>query len=401
MRETVREEIARHIRRLRLFNTHDHHGYDSWHRNLTLVRVLRSSHACWSRIHPDVMYRERRTFLEKIQHNTEYLWTHRALQDLYELDEPISAANWDDVSDRITAAHEDPERHLTVLRERCRFDGVVLDSFQLPGSDQGHPDLFKPTYRIDMFLAGYHPELADHDGHNPLLLYQRSPRSFDDYLDFTSERVRLARRSGCIALKLASAYDRALRFGPPRHKEAERTYRKHPAQLEPGELAVFGDFMLHHLLNLAMELDLPVQVHMGMVALEGASPMEFTGILQQYPRLRFDLFHGGYPWTDAMAGLAHLFRNIWLDLCWLPQVSTFAAEETLNIWLDVTDSCEKILWGSDTMTAEEAFGTVLAVEHFLSRALTRRVEMDLTDVEGACELAEKILHHNPRKLLNI
>ena len=400
MTDDVRSRLVEHIRRLRVASTHDHHGYDQWHKGLNMTRLLRSSCAPWGNTDPETMHQQREDFLKRVRHNTQYVWLVRALGELYGFDE-ITAENWDAVSRALRLAHENRSWHLDILRERCRYDVSILDSFQEPGSNQGHPELFRPSYRVDMFLVSAHEELADHDGHNALVLYDEHPPNFDDYLDFVTERIRAARQAGCVAIKLASAYDRTLSFASPLRSEAARIYGLHPSMLKPGDLVTFGNCVLHHILASAGKLELPVQVHLGVMSLENANPLEFAGVLARYPGIRFDLFHGGYPWTGVLAAFGHNYRNAWLDLCWLPLISTSHAEWALNEWLDATGSCERIVWGGDAMTGEETYGAVLAIEQVLTNVLSERIRLGLTDLDGACDLAGKILHDNAKKLFGL
>ena len=399
--DEIQRALGEVIRGIEVINTHDHHGYDQWHSGLSLTRVLRSSSAPWSCEDPRTMYQERGAFLRRVRQNSQYFWLSRALQELYDHSTEVTAENWDKLSGQIRRAHEDRGWHLRLLTEQSRHQASILDSFKEPGSDQGHPDLFKPAYRVDMFLISCHEELADHDGNNALVEYDEHPGTFDGYLDLVRECVVRARERGCVALKVACAYDRPLRFDGPRKSDAARVYGRHPSELEEGDLAIFGNFVLHHVLKLADELDFPVQVHLGVVSLENANPLEFAAVLARYPGVRFDLFHGGYPWTEVVSALAHQYRNAWLNLCWLPMISTTHAEAVLNEWIDVAGSCERIVWGADAMTGEETYGALLAMEHVLRHALAERIRLGLTDLAGACDLSRKILHDNAKKLYEL
>lgn len=396
MENETKAELTRFIDGLDVVSTHEHHEADDFHAGLSLEKLLGTSYVGWCGIPTGLTAAEHTRFLEQVRYNTYFVWLEKSLQWLYDFEGPLTAENWEEISAKIAGAHRDPEWHLRILRQYCRYRADVQDTYSSPGSDRGHPDIFRPTYRINMFLFGYHESARDHNGNNPLALYGKRPRTFRDYLDFVEERIVTAQRSGCVALKSALAYDRTISFGLPAESEAASAYGKAPVELSPTQKTAFEDFVFDHVLHVAAGLGLPVQVHTGLGLIGGSNPMNFIGTIERHPEVRFDLFHGGYPWVSEVAGIAHNYSNVWLDLCWLPLISTSAAKRALAEWIDVAPSCERILWGADTWTGEESFGAVLAVRHVLATVLAERVDSGLIDLVGARDLARKILCDNAR-----
>ena len=399
---SVREKLTEAVADLEVISTHEHHQVDAFFREMSLEKILENSYVSWCGVPCGTSEAEHRRFLDQVRHNTYYVWLEKSLRELYGFEGSICAENWESISRRITETHgKNPDRHLEILRRRCRYSAAVQDSTDDPGSDRGHPDLFKPTYRINMFLYGYHPEAADHNGNNPLVKYAERPSTFAEYLEFVEGCVTRARIGGCVALKSALAYDRSVSVGEPRRSEAERAWGRHPEEVSETEKTAFGDYVFNHLMKVAWKLEMPVQVHLGLARLRDSDPVKFIPVLERHRRVSFDLFHGGYPWTSVMGGIGHQYHSAWLDVCWLPLISTNAAIRALSEWLDTSTSCERIVWGGDAWTSEESYGALLAMRAVLVEVLASRIERELTDFDGACELAGQILQDNALALFRL
>lgn len=76
----------------------------------------------------------------------------KSLQELYDFNEPLTADNWEEMSSRIEKAHEDSEYHMEILHKKCHYEKIILDTYWQPGSDNGRPEIFTPTFRLDPFL---------------------------------------------------------------------------------------------------------------------------------------------------------------------------------------------------------------------------------------------------------
>jgi mannose-6-phosphate isomerase-like protein (cupin superfamily) len=105
-------------------------------------------------------------------------------------------------------------------------------------------------------------------------------------------------------------------------------------------------------------------------------------LIHANPATRFDLFHASYPWCDDVLGLAHKYPNVWVDLCWLPLISTARAIAFLREVLELING-GRLLWGCDTWTSEESLGARYAVHHCIRQVLNGMIEEDLLDRDTA------------------
>lgn len=376
-----------------VINTHSHYQLPGGPR--TLDGLMENSYVRWLNVPLGRDVAGREAFLSRVRHNTYFLWLERALQKLHGFPEKLTAANWAEWSGAIGQDSLPDER---VFREVCRYKAVVLDAYWDPGTDHGMR-LFTPTFRINSFLYGYDSQASDHNGNNALRLYGETPEDFDGYLAFMRKIVEQKKAAGCVALKCASAYDRPLNFSPVSKDRAERAYRAKGSATK-AEITDFQDYVFFELCRIAAEFQLPFQCHTGLGLIERTNALSLREAVACNPDTRFVLFHGSYPWMDDLAAMAHYFENVYTDLCWLPILSTGAAERFLNEMLDVT-TADKLMWGCDTWTPEESYGALLAMRDVLCRVLASRIERGQCDPSDARELTCRILSDNAAELYRI
>ncbi len=397
---TTPEPLCELIRRTPIVSTHEHHRDGAFQQSLNLDRLLTASYVGWGPMPPGDTPDARRDWLSRVRHNSYFVWLEKALAAIYGI-ELIAAETWQDLSFAISTAHRDPAWHLRLLREHARYELFLEDAYWAPGSDENLGDMAVPVYRIDMWLAGFHPEAHDHDGINPRDRLGRDFPTLDDYEDCLRAEIR-ARRPAIAALKCAAAYERTLEFGPPRRDEAKAVFGRSPAEVPAGGRRLFGDFILHVALEEAAKLDLPVQVHTGLAMLAGSNPLLFEPIIDAYSDVRFVLFHGGFPWVRHVGALAHNHpANVIIDLCWLPIISTSAAVSALHEYIELLPDIGHLTWGGDCWTGEEACGAAMALRHVLGRCLAEKIADQDLRPRDAETIAHRIMHANARSIYGL
>jgi hypothetical protein len=129
-------------------------------------------------------------------------------------------------------------------------------------------------------------------------------------------------REGAVAIKTGLAYVRPLRFEKATEAEAAEDFARlfgdsnvvwERASRWP--LAKLQDHMVHFVCALAEKRALPVQVHTGLQEGNGnfichAEPSQLSNLFMEYPGVRFDVFHIGYPYQQTLSALAKNFRNV-------------------------------------------------------------------------------------------
>ncbi len=399
--ETIAAQLDEYLSTCPVTNTHCHHLRDGEFEEMSLFKLVSRSYVNWIM---DAFTEDgpaaREHFLAKHRCNSYATWLIRAVETLYPVGRPLSLETWDAYDAAIREAYRDPQHHLRLLQQRCGYRAVILDKYDDPGADNGHPELFKPTLRCDPFFSGYDAALRSHDGVSPYDTITHTPgMALAEYVAQLKNHIAYMRRErGVIALKIGMAYERPLDFINRDAGRASRAFLNPAATAE--EIRDFQDYVMYTLAGFAAEMDLPVQIHTGLGQLKGTHAMALCALIEQNPGVRFDLFHGSYPWTDDILALAHNFNRVYVDLCWLPIISTSRAIRFIKEALEVTDA-GRILWGCDTWTSEESYGALLAGRYCVSRALAEMVTEGRFDLAYAKMLGENILDRNARQLFRI
>ena len=388
------DDLLGHLDTLPVLNTHSHHRPDDFFEQANLDLLLSNGYVAWCGEPFDNTRTGREQHLNQVRNKSYFVWLERSLQRLYGLEGRLRADNWDEVSKRIAAAYQTPGHNTTLLRQACRYERVVLDTFWSPGDNNGHPDLFAPSFRVNMFHFGYSPTAQDHNGNHPLAHCDRAIDDMDEYIAFVRTTIAAKKEQGCVALKQALAYDRGLDFLPADKAQAQRAFRPNP---KPEDIKAFQDYVFWMICDIAAELDLPLQCHTGLGLLQRTNAMQMQPVIQAHPQTKFVLFHGSYPWTADVCALTHEYRNVYPDLCWLPLISPTSCERLLHELIEV-GLADRVCWGCDTWTGEESFGALLAMREVLSTVLAEKVQRGYFAREDAFATAENILLHNANKL---
>jgi predicted TIM-barrel fold metal-dependent hydrolase len=414
-----------------VINTHSHHLPEAEFAPYDLDILLRNSYVNWCGVSFDSTPESRSHFLERVRYQAYFVWLQKSLQELYAFSEPLSATNWERISTQIQQAHQEAGRQMSLLTGPCAYHKIVQDAYWDPGSDNGNPGLFTPSFRINAFHFGYGPWTTDQDGNSPYTLY---PRPFitdlDEYLDWVRQKIIEKKAQGCVALKLPIAYDRGLDFTEVPYNQAQAAFGRlvtayskvlHQPQyteqsnsgssivsnvpLQPStelppvpgvareDIKTFQDFLFFQICHNAAEINLPVQIHTGMGQGRRTNAMWLQEVIQKNPQTRFVLLHGSYPWVEDIPALVRLYPNVFADLCWLPLSSTRAGKFLLHELIENATS-DKVMWGCDTWTAEESYGALLSLRFVLSSVLAEKVSDGYITAQDANQIINNIMYRN-------
>lgn len=392
----LNDAISAKIEQTPIFSTHEHHRDTEFQTKLNLDSLLANSYVNWCSAPEGSSKAERRKWLDTIRMNSYFVWLEKSVCEIYGADE-INEENWEDISHAISKAHTDPEFHWRLLKEKAHYKGFVEDAYWDTGSVIGNPAFVKSAYRMDSWLAGYHPDSRDHDDNNARQFTDADLSTFDFYEDTAGAEIE-RRKADVVALKCASAYERTIKFDKTDRATAKKIFGKHPSVVTDEEKDAFGNYIFHHFLELARQYKLPIQLHTGLAQLGGSDPMLLEPIIASNPDLTFVLFHGGFPWIYETGALAHNYKNVVIDINWLPLISTKAAETALHTYLEILRSNHNLCWGGDTWTSEEAYGAALAFKYILGKVMSEKIDSSFYRLKDAERMVEKIMHRNAEAL---
>lgn len=391
------EELLEVCQNLKIINTHSHHMPDKMHVGIGLKDVLDNTYISWCGVPYDETARGRAEYVRLLKNNTYFYWVEKALMILCGIDSELDGNTWHDFDEAVKQRFNNDHYHLDILERH--YKKVILDAYWNPGSIEGHPEIFSPAYRINMFLFGYSREARDHNGNNPFEVcgWTDTP-SFDDYIRRIEQQILLKKNDGCVALKCAIAYDRGLDFNEIQKEQALRGYMNpYATKLD---IKNFQDYVFFEICRMAAKFSIPIQIHTGLGIMVKSNAMQLQEIISKNPKTKFVLFHGSYPWLQDVLGLMHAYNNVYADLCWLPLISTSACEDFLKQLIEV-GNLNRTMWGCDTWTSVESFGAILAIRKVLSKVFSSYVEDRFMSLETAKVYIEHILCENAKRLFRL
>jgi hypothetical protein len=218
--------------------------------------------------------------------------------------------------------------------------------------------------------------------------------------------TRKAHATGRLAaIKIGVAYHRDLCFGEASSQQAEAAFKAiHDGR--PCDPKPLHDYLLHHTIQRAGDLRLPVQIHTGYLSgtsqdFRRSDPTHLIPVLAKYRDVRFDLFHAGWPYCSAMAAIGKSFPNVWLDLCWMWALSPVEAVRVLDEWLGAVPSSKILGFGADTWTPFGMTGYAMQARHGIASTLEQRMARGDCDLATAKHIAANIMHRNACRLYGL
>lgn len=413
--------IREFIKTSAVVDVHEHHMPQiTLDRDVNLLRLFRQSYAAWtydvlpsapkatgeivSLTNAPTTWEALSPYLERSYSNAFVRNLVRGISQLYQVGEDgITRENWEAVDAAVRAHHKDVKWPGEVVK-RAGIRRIVTDSFLDPVSDLRPQlgDRYDAVLRFNAFAFGWHPESLDHNGncaHAMLARLGMDVRTFDDYCSAIRELVAGCRGRNQVALKNALAYERDVSFDEPDEELARRAW----GQLSPSaaERKAFGDFIVDLFCRLAGEMDLPVQTHLGTAILKGSHPLRMAGLIERHPRTRFLLMHLAYPWSRDLLGMAFVYRNVWLDLCWSFLLSPSHFKLAFHEAIEVLPDHSRMMIGGDCVHVEESYAAIESARNLIGDVLHEKVADGYMQWRHAERLATRVLSENASEFFSL
>jgi predicted TIM-barrel fold metal-dependent hydrolase len=175
--------------------------------------------------------------------------------------------------------------------------------------------------------------------------------------------------------------------------------------VDPQTRKVLQDYLLHKVIQQAAEHRLPVQIHTGLQAgnrnhISWTNPSHLSSLLDEYQQVRFDLFHGGYPYCGEFATLAKNLPNVYPDLCWLHIIAPGVAKRLLHELIETVPANKILGYGGDFFHVEGAYAHAQMARAVTAEVLAERVEEGYLKEDEAASLLEGILYQNGKELFS-
>ena len=290
-----------------------------------------------------------------------------------------------------------------VLRDSCHIKYVIKDGDPIPGKD----NYFRYAKRFDSWLLVKSKYLID-----SLAIKQLDPiYTLEDFTKSLRVAFEKEVKKGMIAVKVFVAYYRPLNFDKVETDAAKKVFRSlingdedHVISLKDAK--PLQDYMFHCLMDLAKEYKIPVAFHTGLQAGRGklvgnTDPTLLTNIFNEYPEIKFVLYHGSYPYGGELSALAKNYKNIYIDMNWMYSVSPTYSERYLSEWLETVPVSRLIAFGGDCMSVENTYSELKVAKRIIAKVLCSKIRDGYLSESEAKVAARMILFDNASRLYNL
>lgn len=320
------------------------------------------------------------TWWSKAQHNfanaratSFYRYLLPAFGDLYGVDfDTITPEQARKLNDKIFDNYKTDKWLREVITERANIELMVIDAYWRRLDFTTDYPFTVALCNVTSVVRGFHSSEFNDPLDNPYAFATRQQmqiNSLDDYLAVLDRVMATARKDGAICLKSTLAYLRSLRFENVPKERAAAIFGRPRKELTAQDVRNFEDFIMWRLVEL----------------------------IEANPKTKFVLFHGGFPWVGETGVIAMRFRNVWIDSVWLPTLSYTMAKRAYQEWLEAVPS-NRILWGSDTGTAEGIYGATEFTRRCLAEALAEKVIRGELREDDALRIGRQIMRENALEL---
>jgi hypothetical protein len=300
--------------------------------------------------------------------------------------------------------------YASILEEagiKCRLVNVYPD---IKKFISGEHKIY-PLDRLLIPLPGFHAvrNHANVEGFSKIV--DQSVTDLDGYLEACMKIFRGMKDAGAIGFKDQSAYSRTIRYENAPRCEAEKLFNfmmEDPRRsLGWPESRPLDDFLFHSFMNMAEELDLPVQIHTGHMAgirndIVKTNAANFTSVLELHRNVKFDLFHGNWPYLGELLYLGKNFPNVALDCCWVNIIDPLYTEQLMYNSLVTVPHSKIHGFGADYGDVPEyAAGHLKVARDVISGALARAVKRGWLDRGEVESVAADWLFNNPNEFFGL
>lgn len=327
----------------------------------------------------------------------------KGLQNAYQLDQELNQDTWRTYSSLAQEAYSEPEVWFNLILERIRIQKVILD----PYYDVEDPSIWNEkisvTFHVDDFLdyPWEHP-VEGKPASKLVEAWGYSCDSLENYLLSIDRGFENYQNKKGIATKIGVAYRRSLYFDNVTKQEATRAFDILMKEKDPQAVIVLGNYIVRHILQRSIEAKFVVQIHTGYNwgPLNQSDPVQLVNLFREFPQVKFVLFHGSYPYSDEAGLLLKAFSNVFMDICWMPMLSTRLTEEMLLKWYDLVP-LNKLMWGGDVWSVEECFGAAILFKDVVANVMNKLMTENRLPKTQAINFAQRIMYQNATELFNI
>lgn len=215
-----------------------------------------------------------------------------------------------------------------------------------------------------------------------------------------------------VALKLAVAYDRSLQFENIAFSEAESAFENILKSRLKGEgislndVGKVQDYLVHQIMELAESLDVPIQIHTGFQDRNQndprrSDPRHLIPLFIQHPKVKFVLFHTGFPDGRHAGVLAKMFPNVFVDFSWVHVLSESYAQTMLREYIELIPCNKFSVFGGDFFHREGFYGHLQIALENLAEVMRDLLKDNVLNEKEMDFICKRLLFYNPKELYKL
>ena len=293
-----------------------------------------------------------------------------------------------------------PGLYRSILKERSGIELSIIDG----GHRQFDTLFYRHVERFDKFIQVSSKTEIVKLGSD----YGIDVISIDDYINALRKAFEAGVDYKMVGVKTALAYQRILKFNNTSTPRAQSIFEALLSEeiVNVAEIKAFQDFMMHRVLDLAGEYDLPVQIHTGLQAGNGnditnSNPTHLINLFMEFPEVNFCIFHSSYPYGGELSVLAKNFPNVFIDMCWTPVISPAYTIRYLDEWLETVPANKIMVFGGDYSVVELVYAHSVFARRIVAKVLIEKVKTGYFSEEEAKHIAQKLLRENALEIFKL
>jgi len=223
--------------------------------------------------------------------------------------------------------------------------------------------------------------------------FESGVRSLSDLDERAAQFVQKVHDIGGASIKIMTGYTYTGVDTQAAKNELERLLR---AGKENTDSEVLYWYVLERIMAEAEKFDLPFSAHTGYWGdFRAMSPEKYIYVADTHPKNRFDIFHLGYPYVKSALMLSKTRPNVFLNMCWVHDISPTLAFEAIGQIVDFLPLNKVFGFGGDYFKIEMLYGHREMMNRTLSRALAAKVDDGTLTPARAFVWAKAMLQDNP------
>lgn len=352
----------------------------------------------------DRRYEVFKKFYDKSKHTAYARAVVKGLKECWDVDFP-SKNSFFELEEKFK--NRDQSFYNCVMKKhniKGKICNVEIADFVLNKSDS-----YSELCKFALNLPKYHNLHSIADVKKPELSGQVI-RSLDDYTDAFEKYLLKCLEFGIVCMKDQTAYRREISYENFTKADAEKVFNKiisSPREVfGTGEVRPLDDWLFRKFMSLAAKYKIPVQIHTGHMAgirneISKTNAVHLISLIEMYPDVVFDLFHGNWPYMGELLFLGKNYPNVILDLCWVQSIDPLYSIELMKRALVTVPSSKLLAFGGDTTQPEWTIGYLMMAKDNTARALADMCGCGWLNISDARQIASDWFFNNVSNVFNI